>query len=58
MYSTAIFSACARPRNGKDSRETVDENGEEIDERLRNIEPRMIETIMNEMLNKVDQVTW
>ncbi|KND01439.1 uncharacterized protein SPPG_09101 [Spizellomyces punctatus DAOM BR117] len=34
------------------------QEGEEVDERLRNIEPRMIETIMNEMLDKVAQVTW
>ncbi|TPX67716.1 hypothetical protein SpCBS45565_g03600 [Spizellomyces sp. 'palustris'] len=34
------------------------QDGEEVDERLRNIEPRMIETIMNEMLDKVAQVTW
>ncbi|KAI9098734.1 P-loop containing nucleoside triphosphate hydrolase protein [Phlyctochytrium arcticum] len=44
-------SPASRPKN-------LDENGEEIDERLRNIDPKMIETIMNEMLDKVPQVKW
>jgi len=33
-------------------------NNEEVDERLKNIEPKMIEMIMNEMLDKTPTITW
>jgi len=33
-------------------------NNEEVDERLKNIDPKMIEMIMNEMLDKTPTITW
>ncbi|KAJ3282916.1 hypothetical protein HK104_010648 [Borealophlyctis nickersoniae] len=45
-----------RRGNGGSSR--GDSDGGEVDERLRNIEPRMVETIMNEIMDRIPQVTW
>jgi SpoVK/Ycf46/Vps4 family AAA+-type ATPase len=41
----------------KDTKETK-ETKEEIDERLQGIEPRLIELIRNEIMHKVDSITW
>ncbi|KAJ3416155.1 hypothetical protein HDV05_002800 [Chytridiales sp. JEL 0842] len=35
-----------------------DESGEPVDERLKNIEPRMIEAIMNEIIDKGGPISW
>lgn len=49
VYLCKCRGGCISRRNG-DTRDT-DNSGIELDERLKNIEPKMVELIMNEVNN-------